>query len=376
MTIEFTHEQSSDLRMWIQTSGAEVLIFDRIAGMDTINVDLLKMGFHPSDFDNNNFTLVIQDFSEDFFGSIDSFEIELINYELPFPYQYSAEIASTVNDTSVSFYISMLDIFGNRLNSSIMSYHSDALAPTITLISIPSTVDLEGAQNIPIEAIVSDLGGIKNVEIYYSISKSSWMIQQMYFDAETGYFRYDIIPENSSGEITYYIRAYDIIGYQSSSNITTFEFLNALGPIISVYGDPFGIDPVDMQKSGILPILANVTDNGGIVSVNLFYRFDTEEEWSNITMILINGTSTFEASIELPDTSGKVFFKIEAIDNENLITETQDYTILYENAESQLGTYLLWGGGAIGAAALAFILFKFFIGRGKGAIFSRSKSPN
>ncbi len=375
LTIEFTHELSSDLRMWLKTSSGEILIFDRVTDVDTIDLNLFELGFLQSDFDDNNFTLVIQDFNDDYSGTIDTFEIELINYELAFPYQYSASINPTINDTRVSFYIGMYDIFENMVNSSTMSYYADGASPEVSLVSVSAELDLGGAHYIPIEAIVTDTGGLENVELYYQVDNSSWIIKQMYLDAETGYYRHDLIPGKSTGEISYYVRAHDLVGYQAHSNLSTFSFLNAMAPVISVYGDPFGIDALDMEDTNILPILANVTDNGVIVSITLYYKFDMADEWLNITMNKMNDSHTYFAEIELPDKEGKVFFKIEAIDDENLVTVTQDFTIIYENAgSSSLLTYLMWGGGAIGVAFIAFILYKFIFGKGT-AVFSRFKRP-
>ena len=128
-----------------------------------------------------------------------------------------------------------------------------------------------------------------------------------------------------------------------------------------------------MNKGGILPILANVTDNEELISVKIFYKFEVDDEWSEVNMTLTNDT-TYIAEIDLPSTDGKVIFKIQAIDNENLVSETEEFVILYENAESSFGTILLWGGAAIGAAALAFILFKIISG-GKITEFIKSKRP-
>ena len=316
---------------------------------------------------------MVQDFSEEYIGTIDVFEIELINYELPYLYDYSADIRKSDNDTEVMFYIGMYDNFGNMLNSSVQTYYSDGLVPELSLIGITSPLDLNGSQTIDVEVIASDSGGIENVELYYLFTNSTWKIGQMYFDLDSGNYRYGIVPEISSGEVSYYIRVYDRVGYQTLSNISTIEFLNGLSPVISVYGDPFGIEAIDMNKGGILPILANVTDNEELISVKIFYKFEVDDEWSEVNMTLTNDT-TYIAEIDLPSTDGKVIFKIQAIDNENLVSETEEFVILYENAESSFGTILLWGGAAIGAAALAFILFKIISG-GKITEFIKSKRP-
>lgn len=375
LKIDFSHELPSDLRMWLNFQDTDIIIFDRLAGQNSIELDLFALGFIESDFDNSNFTLVIQDFSEEYVGTIDVFEIELISYELPFPYQYSATIKKSFNDTEVVFFIGMYDNFGNMLNSSLQTYYSDGLIPEVSLIGISSPLDLNGSQTIDIEVIATDAGGIENVELYYRFTNSSWKISQMYFDADSGRYHYNLIPESSSGDVMYYVRVYDRVGYQTLSNTSTIIFFNGLGPFISVYGDPFGIDPIDMNKGGILPILANVTDNEELISVKIFYKFEVDDDWENVNMTLLNDSSTYTAEINLPSTSGKVIFKIQAIDNENIISETEEFVILYENAASSLGNILLWGGGIIGVAALAFILFKLF-SSGKIAEFVKSKRPS
>ncbi|MCH8906829.1 MAG: hypothetical protein IH840_07045, partial [Candidatus Heimdallarchaeota archaeon] len=141
LRIDFTHQNSFDLRMWLLTEdGLQFLIFDRLTDVKRIDLDLLELGLIEEDFDSTNFTLLIEDKTEMFTGTLDRFEITLLEYEIPYAYQFRIDIPEALNDTDVSFSIELYDKVGNAINSTIFTYYSDAGPPVIELIPLDSPV--------------------------------------------------------------------------------------------------------------------------------------------------------------------------------------------------------------------------------------------
>ncbi len=253
LNIEFKHEQGTDVRIWLALDdGRTFLIFDREAGQGlfTLNVDLFNLGLNQNDFDKGNITLKIQDYSELYFGSIDKFEIKLIQYSIPPNYQYIALVPPTGNDTAVYYYIALTDGLNNVQNSSLYSYYSDGLPPNITLSTISSPLDMQGHSYLNIEAQVTDTGNLSDVEIYYRYSNTSeWIIESMTYDPDSGQYIFDIPMQSEEGIVYYKIRAYDQVGYSTESEIYTVEFTNAeiagsddgLGGLLLILGLGIGL---------------------------------------------------------------------------------------------------------------------------------------
>ena len=231
MNFNINHERSSDLRIWITTdNNKRILIFDRETDTDLSNLqfDLLDLGFVHDDFNKNNFTLEIQDFSSMYSGFVIEYRIELINFEIPIGYQYEATIPKTNNDTKVIFFITMTDFLDNVANSTIFSYHSDGTAPALDVEILNSPIDLEGSTFITIKANATDAGGIDEVEIYYRFEGTNdWTIKSMVFDSIQGIYIYNLPLPTDSGNVTYWIRAYDNVGLSNSSDLYSIVFEGA-----------------------------------------------------------------------------------------------------------------------------------------------------
>lgn len=233
LSIGFTHDQSTDLRIWLNLQdGRRFLVFDREAGPidNTLTVDLFSLGLNQSDFSESNFTLEIQDFSDQYSGSITAFQIELIHYRYPLGFEYVVAIPSSENDTTVIFYLTLTDLPLNAENTSIFSYYADGIPPEI---SIPAeqltngTLDLAGAAYLQITANATDQGGISSVEVYYRFSENaSWQIAAMDFDAELNLYSYSVPLPQPAGTLTYKIRAFDRSGLTAQSSEHTIQFTN------------------------------------------------------------------------------------------------------------------------------------------------------
>ncbi len=231
-------------------------------------------------------------------------------------------------DTDVLFYITITDLLDNSVNSSTFSYYSDGLTLNISLIPINSPLDLEGAHYIDVQANVTDRGGLLTVEVYYTFGEQNdWKILSMKYDPSTDLYTVSIPVIISSGNLTYKVRAYDLAGFSSESNITIIEITKTLIPIIIVLDTPFS-SPLVLEEKAIR-IRVNVTDNGKITNVQFSYKFTTEEEWSIETMPYDNETDCYFFDTELPKKSGNIIFKISAINDSSLTTETEIFEINY-----------------------------------------------
>jgi subtilisin-like proprotein convertase family protein len=231
LTVELTHENPTDLRIWLQTDdGRRFLIFDREPGPTSITrlIDLIDLGFDESDFDNGTFTLEMQDFSDMYSGTITTFQIKLIHYKIPTGYQFIAAIPATGTDMTVSYFITLTDMAWNAMNTSAFTYYSDGLAPNISVPELPSPLDVSGGHSIRIVANVTDVGGLLGVDIYYKFSESAnWRIDSMTFDSQTNQYAFDIPLSTANGTVIYKIRAFDLAGLTSETPIYTIEFVNA-----------------------------------------------------------------------------------------------------------------------------------------------------
>ncbi|MHA1115950.1 MAG: hypothetical protein ACTSPJ_07225 [Candidatus Heimdallarchaeaceae archaeon] len=363
LSVDITHEKSTDIRIWLLLdNGREFIIFDRETRPNsfTLSVDLLKLGLTQSDFTEANFTLKITDYSDLYSGSVTSFEITLKHYSIPLGYEFISTIPKTNTDTDVLFYITLTDSLDNVVNSSIFSYYSDGLAPNITLIPINSPLDLAGGYTIEVQANVTDRGGLLTVEVYYTFDEQNdWKILSMEYDPSTDLYTVSIPVIISSGNLTYKVRAYDLAGFSSESNITIIEITKALAPIIIVLDTPFSSPLVLEEKT--IRIRANVTDNGNITNVQFSYKFATEDEWVVETMLYDNETECYFFDIELPKKSGTLIFKISATDDSSLTTETKIFEINY-SVEKEVNplTYIipLAAVGGIGLITVVLLLLK------------------
>ncbi|MHA1401766.1 MAG: hypothetical protein ACTSQE_15550 [Candidatus Heimdallarchaeaceae archaeon] len=371
LTIGITHERSTDLRLWlILDDGRRFLIFDRETRSTSFNIeiDLLNLGLVESDFTDANFTLEIADYSDLYSGSITAFEIELRDYSIPWGYQYISTIPNSSIDTTVQFYITLTDNLDNAKNTSIFSYYSDGLPPNISVIPITSPVNLEGAYTIEVMANITDNGEILCAEAYYRFSElDDWMIISMLYDSLSDLYYATISIPTSSGNLTYKVRAYDIAGFSSESDIYIVEFSNGLAPIITLLDTPYPT-VLNIEKTKTFRIRANVSDDGILKSVQIYYKFESESEWVIEDMVLDNETFYY-FDIELPKKSGVLIFKITATDDLNLVTETIVYEVNYEIVrEINPLTYVIplasLGGIGIIAAIMIFLKKKGLIFKG------------
>lgn len=334
LLIELTHEKSTDIRIWLSSGEKDIVIFDReLISSNNINleIDLLALGFSQTDFDYGFFSLKIQDFSGLYSGFIEKFQINLLDYNLPENYEFYAIIPASEVDTNVEFFITLTDTLWNDQNSSVYSYYSDGMDPTL-IIDASLTQDIEGGEYISILAEVTDGGGIYEVELYYRpIEIDPWTIISMQMISNSSIYKSQITLYQNSGTIYFKIHAFDNAGHMSTSNINELSYINALAPKIEIPDLPYP-NPLDLDGESTIGIQVNATDmDGTISSVEIVYKFLNESSYKTTEMTYDTNLGLYTINITIPEENGTITFKIEVTDNSSLITETEEYSINYIN---------------------------------------------
>ncbi|MFX1517017.1 MAG: hypothetical protein ACFFC6_11945 [Promethearchaeota archaeon] len=368
LSFEIEHELPTDIRVWLKLEDRRrFLLFDREPGSNTItrDIDLINLGITEADFNKANFTLEIEDLSDLYSGKLTKYEIEIKHHSVPLGYQYIAMIPASLNDTTVFFYINMTDRLWNSENTTTFDYYSDGLAPKVNVIDHKSTIELAGDYFIPIYATIEDQGGIFGADAYYRFSEEDeWMIGAMSLNSTSGSYSFDVPIPNASGIMYYKIRAFDFAGLSNETEIFITTFSNGLAPFIELIGIPYPV-PLDMNGTNTIRVWANVTDDGTITNCTIGYQFDSGEV-INEDMIFDNKTGLYYLDIEVPKRSGNLTYIVYARDNLDLTTESDPYTIVYENAGTTPGLptdLILFGallavGGGGSVAGVAYLYKK------------------
>jgi hypothetical protein len=361
---EIFHDKPTDLRVWLVTDdGRKFMIFDREAVSSNIvlNVDLFALGLTQKDFTRANFTLEMQDFSDLYSGSLTKFEIELVRYNFPLGYQFKATIPASGTDTEVLFYITMTDVLWNAQNSTTLSYYADGLAPEIEVQTILSPLDLAGEHGIVVTAKITDFGGIYSAEIYYNVDNDSeWNVLAMVYDPSTELYSVVVPIFNEQGTLTFQIRAFDVSGLSNETEFFSIDYINGFAPVIIVQDAPFS-SVLDMQKAQAIRVIANVTDDGIVQNVTIFYRFSDDQEWIQAEMIFDNETNTYFYDVIVPTSEGVLSFKILSTDDNGLTGETEIFSLSFENANPPSSDLLpllvvaLIGLGGAGAGTVVYL---------------------
>ena len=277
----------------------------------------------PDGLDDINHSIVIAYYRLE--GEIDWNSVNLIHfYDYPFPPPYIAFYNGTIPasnilnvETNLHIMVNASDYvngqIGRESSSGIKTIILDSLHPRV------AKIDIEG--------------GVVGADIYYKFSESAdWIVNPLSYDSTTGLFIFDVPISTGEGILLYRIRAFDLSGLSSESALYTIDFINGFAPIILVQDTPFP-SPLDMQGTQLVRIRANVTDDGTIESMKIHFRFSNEDDWNITEMSLDLATGYYYVDVLVPSESGNLTFKIVAADNSGLTSETDTYTINFENAK-------------------------------------------
>ena len=137
-----------------------------------------------------------------------------------------------------------------------------------------------------------------------------------------------------------------------------------LGTFIVLEGVPYP-SPLDMEDKNTIRIWANVTDDGNIANCTINYGFTNDtDEWTVEDMMFDEETGLYYFDVTVRKNSGNLTFTISATDNLGLTSETDPYTVEYENAGTTPGlptdlilfgaVLALGGGGSIAAVGYLY----------------------
>lgn len=228
LKLGITFGQGSYLRIYLIGNGKSELLYDRVPGVLNNKIfifDLFKLGFTKEDLKVNDFYLSIIDYSSNYFGQITAFQFNFVYYTIPLGYQWMSTIPMSVNNTIVQYYFNATDILNNTALTKTYSYYSDGKAPTIQSVSNLTQIDLTASKTIEVTAKVQDQGGVFDVELYYRFNQSdSYQIVSMKYNNTTQEYYYDIPVTQATGNVSYYIKAYDYVGFVTTSAIYNATF--------------------------------------------------------------------------------------------------------------------------------------------------------
>ncbi|MCY3413203.1 MAG: hypothetical protein INQ03_16305 [Candidatus Heimdallarchaeota archaeon] len=353
LMLTINHESSSDLRIWIIIDQVEYLIFTRELhqGIFSITIDLLEFGINPSKFEEMDISIKIIDYSDVYSGSLISCILELIDYNLPYGYEFQVIIPAVHIDTDVIYFIESRDVFDYTIRSNNFSYYADGLAPSIDVINGQDMIDLEGDNYVKIEANITDNGGVKFAEVYYHYENAdSWIALDLTLDVDLGIY-YAMLPiASETGNISYYYQVIDYVDYFTRTEILSVQYTNGMGPIITILNHPD--DVVNLDNKSSYTVQALIVDNGEVKTATISYSFNDSSGYYSAEMLADKDEYSF--SIEVPEGAGTIIFYITAVDNKGLIQRSDLFSLQYVNAGFQLDPMQI--GALSGGFVLLFII--------------------
>ncbi len=211
------------------------------------------------------------------------------SYEYDSQPQYSTTIPATYSSSTVQFYIEAFDYVGNKGNSSLFSYFTDADAPSWSNITIISTVS--ELTNAPINITVTDNLAVNTSQVimYYSYDQLTWFNTLMMLTSGsniTGTYTGNFHATSNLG-VYYYINASDISGLTNQT--LTFNYTIDHVPILN----EVMIIPLYPNPSSSPTIKVNITDDSNLSSVQLYYEYTGSSGTINMT----ENSGLYEATI-------------------------------------------------------------------------------
>ncbi len=169
---------------------------------------------------------------------------------------------------------------------------------------------------------------IINYSHYYSGKVTAFSIKLTHYSIPYGYQYLAVIPASvNDTTVQFYLNLTDRISNSVNSSIFSY-YSDGLAPNITIIPVT---SPVNLNGADNLLIKANVTDKGGISSVELYYRYSELEEWSIITMYYSATSKLFECYVPVTTASGNITFLIKAYDQIGYMSVTNATSIIFEN---------------------------------------------
>ncbi|MFX0013734.1 MAG: hypothetical protein ACFFB2_03135 [Promethearchaeota archaeon] len=200
-------------------------------------------------------------------------------------------------------------IKGREGRSPLRYVDIDSLAPRVTDIAIESYPGLQNitlsTSQVNIDITVEDSGGIKSVNIYYSMPngttfKKMEMTNTSLTDPniDTSTFNVTLPATNETAFVEYYFETEDFYGNNDTTTFVNIYYADGTGPNLDLYS----IYPAIISNYSNALVLFNSSDYSGSMQPVLWYSFDDQISWSAIGaatinyQILVDHQETFRAT--------------------------------------------------------------------------------
>ncbi len=267
-------------------------------------------------------------------------------------YQYYANIAGYDLDTYVEYKVQANDTVGNWATSTIDAYTVvDTGSPTISLLTEVS----DTGQNVvvPIEAEITDAGGVKQVLLSYSLDSGVTFANQSMSNTTSTWT--GLIPMGLVGESVHFsIYAEDQSGNWAISPMYSYLVNDVIAPKVN-----FTIISYSVNQTDMLHIEVEITDDSDLLSVVM--RF-TVDNWQNESeLVLSSQEGVWVAEIQIIDSAMTLQYQIVVEDTAHNVYESpvMFYTLVHRTDQiSPLTTALVATGSAgIGVVAVLLLLY-------------------
>ena len=265
---------------------------------------------------------------------------------------YSAFIPGQDFGTFVEYRVQANDTVGNWGVSQVEAYTViDGIGP---IISLQTELSTQG-QNVvvPIEVGVTDLGGVNQVLLCYSLD-SGFTFTNISMGNVSGIWSASI-PMGIVGESVYFsIYAEDQSGNWKNSQLYSYQIIDVLAPnvLISITSD-------SSNETKTLKVEVEVTDDSEILSVLMRFTID---DWGNESELVLDfQDGVWEIQIWFVDSALTLQYRIMVEDTAHNIYESgiMFYTIVHTPYQAPPLDFALVGvtSGGIGVAAILILLY-------------------
>jgi hypothetical protein len=217
---------------------------------------------------------------------------------------YFAQIPTSLLDGIVDYYLVVSDMSNRTALSSVLSYYTDGLYPTISGVSDFGPVSQFVSPRV--YADISDNNEVLNPVLFYSTDEITWFSLAMSLesgDMTAGRFFVDI-PAIPNGLVAYYIDVSDL-NRLTSSSIVRYYVIDTQPEFLFITHFPTKI-PLNTRTT----VSAFITDDFGITDVKLYYWISGF--YHSKTMNLVSGA--FQAYIDPISINANVDYLVHVID--------------------------------------------------------------
>ena len=245
---------------------------------------------------------------------------------------YSAIIPGQSAGLTVYFKIQAVDNEGLTSETGIYQYTVEAdpnQAPVITNISFSPTSPSSG-QSVNVEAEITDDVSVASATVYWGLSSSN-LSNSLNMSASGNNYS-AIIPGQSAGITVYFkIQAIDNEGLTTETG--TYQYTVESDPNQAPEISNVNYSPTSPSSGQTVNVEAEITDDVSVASATVYWGLSS----SNLTNSLNMNASGSNYSAIIPGQAEEltVYFKIQAVDDEGLATETEIYQYTVESDPNQ-----------------------------------------